>query len=439
MNTEPEKEVGPVDTEAFSLAELEPHLLRTLAGHIQDGLFMITDERIVFINEAGARLLGYTTEQLLGAPFADTIAEPVREIVVSNYQRRIKGEPIEQKYRTKLLSRFGEAVPVELSVSVFRHKDGQVSTLGSFRDLTLEDKYAERANYAEREFQQLLANIPDVFYRTDGQGFITFVSPYCEEVIGYSADDLVGTQMADLYVRPDERRGVVAKLIDEDGKLIQVERALRHRDGSEVWVSTSGRATFDSEGNFLGVEGIARDITDRKRMEDQLRFMSEHDALTGLLNRQGIDTILRNAIRKCTKTHQHFALLFLDMDNFKTINDTHGHHQGDEVLKEFAKRLSKCFRASDVIARMGGDEFIVLLDPISHEEDVTTAVANLRREIQRPLEFGSETIMADVSIGAAVFPEDGITEDDLMKIADSRMYTNKLLHHGKGKDGDRRL
>ena len=166
-------------------------------------------------------------------------------------------------------------------------------------------------------------------------------------------------------------------------------------------------------------------VVDRKRAEERLRFLAHHDGLTGLTNRALFYDRLETALRSANRHENRIALLFLDLDAFKEINDTRGHEAGDRILVEVARRLEEGTRDTDTVARMGGDEFTVLLTNIGDRNDVETAVRKLRELLTLPVDLGGESIRIACSIGVAMYPEDGTTAGELLGRADTNMYAGK--------------
>jgi diguanylate cyclase (GGDEF)-like protein len=170
---------------------------------------------------------------------------------------------------------------------------------------------------------------------------------------------------------------------------------------------------------------IALDVTERSRMEDRIHHMAHHDALTGLPNRSLLEDRLERALRATTRDAARLALLFVDLDRFKTINDSLGHHAGDRLLCQVADRLVNCVRASDTVARLGGDEFVVLLPRLQEEGDATQVADKIRADMQRPFEVDGQELRITPSIGVATFPDSGRDVETLLRHADAAMYAAK--------------
>lgn len=211
------------------------------------------------------------------------------------------------------------------------------------------------------------------------------------------------------------------------------ELALIGQDGLEIPVSEVIIAHRSPEGEVQFFSGIARDIGERKRLEDELAYRASHDALTHIPNRMLISDRLQQAIVYARRHHHGVGVMFLDLDRFKRINDTLGHHVGDFILRTVAKRISHCLRSSDIVGRQGGDEFVVIAAEVSDRGDLAPIVNKIRKAVNKPIKAKNHQIVLTCSIGIAVYPFDGENPDVLLKNADSAMYQAK----GSGRDGYR--
>jgi diguanylate cyclase (GGDEF)-like protein/PAS domain S-box-containing protein len=189
--------------------------------------------------------------------------------------------------------------------------------------------------------------------------------------------------------------------------------------------SISGTPMFDAQGVFTGYRGIGSDITDRKEAEQRIEYLAYHDTLTGLPNRLLVQDRFEQAMAQAERKQCKVALVFLDLDNFKTINDTLGHAAGDEVLKEVARRLRACVRDSDTISRQGGDEFLVVLGELPDTEVVSDIVIKIIERLQEPMRVERQELSSSASVGVAIGPDDGRDFETLLKKADMAMYRSK--------------
>ena len=274
-------------------------------------------------------------------------------------------------------------------------------------------------------YPKLIHLMLDTVFVVDSDNLIVFVSDACEALLGYRADELTGTPITD-YMHPEDlarTRASIVRVMNGRPHVDFRNRYLR-KDGSVVHILW---AAFWSEEVGARI-GVARDVTALTQAEEELRFLAHHDPLTALTNRSLFNDGLASALRTARRDNTRLALLFLDVNDFKGINDVHGHAVGDRVLCVIARRLERCVRDSDLVARMGGDEFTVLLTDAQSHEAVSSKVAQILAAMAEPLgaEFGPVK-MPSCSVGVAFYPADGADADTLLSHADSDMYRIKRL------------
>jgi diguanylate cyclase (GGDEF)-like protein/PAS domain S-box-containing protein len=197
------------------------------------------------------------------------------------------------------------------------------------------------------------------------------------------------------------------------------------KDGGEGFIEASVTLQKDSSGKPTGFKGMIRDITERKRMEQQLNYMATHDALTGLPNRLMFNQLLNQAIRSAQRHKRQLAVFFIDLDRFKAINDSLGHEAGDRLLKEMANRFKKSLRAVDVVGRLGGDEFVIFIEEVEEFRQVEIVAHKLLSSAIKPMVLQGEECRVTASIGISIYPKDGLDEQSLIKNADIAMYFAK--------------
>ncbi len=272
-------------------------------------------------------------------------------------------------------------------------------------------------------YPKLIHLMLDTVFVVDGDSQIVFVSDGCEALLGYRADELIGTQITH-YMHPEDlarTRASIVRVMNGQSHVDFRNRYLR-KDGSVVHILW---AAFWSQEVGARI-GVARDVTALTQAEEELRFLAHHDPLTALTNRSLFNDRLDRALHLAQSHSRSLALLFLDINDFKGINDVHGHAMGDRVLCVIARRLERCVRESDLVARMGGDEFTVLLTDIPSREAISAKVVQILAVMAEPLgpEFGG-VVMPSCSIGVAVYPQDGEDADSLLSHADGDMYRVK--------------
>lgn len=285
----------------------------------------------------------------------------------------------------------------------------------------------------EALYPKLIHLMLDTVFVVDEGNQIVFVSNACEDLLGYRADELTGTLITD-YMHPDDLTVTKASIVRVMGGQPHSDFRNRyiHKDGSIVYILWSARWSREDRVRI----GVARDITTLTQAEEKLHFLAHHDPLTGLTNRSLFADRLDSALSVTRRYQSRLALLFLDINDFKLVNDTHGHAVGDRLLCTIARRLERCVRETDTVARMGGDEFTVLLTNIQSPEDVARKVEQIVAVLAEPLGIGFDGIAPpSCSVGMACYPEDGEDVVTLMSHADVDMYRLKrgrVIQEAKG-------
>ncbi|PWV74535.1 sensor domain-containing diguanylate cyclase [Halomonas sp. A11-A] len=271
-------------------------------------------------------------------------------------------------------------------------------------------------------YPKLVHLMLDTVFVVDRDNQIVFVSDACEALLGYRADELTGTTITN-YMHPDDLAASLASItrVMKGQSHIDFRNRYIRKDGGIVHILWSAR-WYEEEGVRIGV---ARDVTALRQAEDELRYLAHHDALTGLTNRSLFYDRLESALHAAHRHQSGLALLFLDLDDFKRINDAHGHAVGDRVICSVARRLEGCVRETDTVARMGGDEFTVLLTDIHSTDAVSRKVEQILAVLSQPLGGELDGIAPSCSIGVACYPYDGEDADTLLSHADGDMYRIK--------------
>lgn len=257
----------------------------------------------------------------------------------------------------------------------------------------------------------------------DKGGYFMYVNAAFERIFGYSPEEIIGTPMLNL-VFPDDRK----KTLDTVDEILAGEEKLNFENR---WVRKDGRivhilwSAHWSEIHQARI-AVARDISDRKELELRLAHMAQHDPLTDLPNRTLFLDRLQTGLQRARRDAAGLALLFIDLDMFKGVNDRYGHAIGDHLLKEIADRLRSCVRESDTIGRIGGDEFLVLLNNIQISEHALITAEKIRTVLTQRCEIGGHSLQISPSVGIALFPDHGNDEQQLLQRADEAMYKAKL-------------
>ncbi len=284
------------------------------------------------------------------------------------------------------------------------------------------EEIEERRVYLEG----VLGAAPDAIVTLDDHFQVVEWNAGAERLFGYSREEAAGQHLDHLVTNPDvfeEAVGFTQAVMD--GKGVPPVETIRYRkDGSPVDVLLAGSPIMVGD-EFIGVVAVYTDITERKRVEEELAYRATHDALTGLPNRRLFNDRLTLALAQARRSQQKLAVMLLDLDHFKEVNDTLGHSVGDQLLRVVGERLTGLLRESDTVARMGGDEFMLLLPEVAGGEDAATAAEKILDSFREPFEFDDHELYVTTSIGIALYPDAGEDGDTLMKNADIAMYRAK--------------
>jgi diguanylate cyclase (GGDEF)-like protein/PAS domain S-box-containing protein len=311
---------------------------------------------------------------------------------------------------------------------------GQIEPRELFRALryAVERKAIEESLFeANARAQVTLDCIGDAVISTDVSGNITFLNLVAEEMTGWKLKDVAGHPMVEAFqiVNAKTRKIVenpMAKATELNRKgNLPMDSILIRRNGSEIYIEDSVAPIHDHDGRVVGSVLVFRDVSAARAMAEQIAHSAEHDLLTGLPNRLLLNDRVGQAIAMAQRHLGKVAVLFLDMDGFKHINDSLGHPAGDKLLQSIANRLKDCVRAPDTVSRQGGDEFVVLLQEVKDPEDVAIAAKRLLKSLAETYSMGQRDLHITASIGVSLYPDDGLDAETLIKNADTAMYQAK--------------
>jgi len=311
---------------------------------------------------------------------------------------------------------------------------GQIDTRGLMRALRYagERKIMEAALFEEKERAQVtLHSIADAVICTDIWGNITFLNVVAEDLTGWPWKEAASRPMTEVLrvLRPASNGSgpIPVEIPNARDPVVHLPLSciLVRRDGLEIPIESSVARIHDREGQATGMVIVFRDVSVARAMALQITHAAEHDFLTGLPNRMLLNDRITQAIALAPRHLKRVAVLFLDLDGFKYINDSLGHPVGDKLLQSIAERLADCVRASDTVSRQGGDEFVVLLSEVSHSEDAAISARRMLQAVARPHSIDMHDLHITTSIGVSVYPDDGVDADTLIKNADTAMYQAK--------------
>ena len=303
---------------------------------------------------------------------------------------------------------------------------------------------------ADAKYRELVENANAIVLRMGVDGSVTYFNEFAERFFGYTTEEILGRHVVGTIVpeRENETDRDLISLINgilahpEDFGHIENENITK--DGRRVWVRWANKVLLDADGRPSGVSCFGQDITESRKAQEIIRCMAFYDTLTKLPNRRLLLDRLQLALAHSARNGRYGALLFIDLDKFKQLNDTHGHDMGDRLLIEVAKRLQGCVRDADTVARLAGDEFVVLLDALDEAKDkarhqAETVASKIVEQLGRSYALGAIDYRAGASVGIALFQGQEPDIDELFKHADQAMYAAKAAGRGNWRMFDESL
>jgi diguanylate cyclase (GGDEF)-like protein/PAS domain S-box-containing protein len=372
--------------------------------------------RFVAVNDAAVRHYGYSKEEFLRMRISDI--HPPEDIPIM--EEAIAGLPPASSSRTfRHRKRDGTVFNVEVTSFEFL-TGGRLARLVIAVDVTDRMLADERLRTSEERYRLLFERNLAGVYRTTVDGHILDCNEALARMFGYaSRDEILAEPVTAMYFTSEEREQILVKLADEH-TMSNIETRFRRRDGSQMW----GLENMTLLGDGV-MEGTLIDITDRKTAQEQMEYQAYHDVLTSLPNRLLFRDRITTALAHARRTRRSAAVMFLDLDQFKLVNDTLGHTVGDGLLQAVAGRIIECVRSEDTVARMGGDEFTILLPDIADARAAATVAQKVLEAISHPILVEQHELFVTTSIGIATFPDDGADAETLLKNADRAMYRAK--------------
>jgi diguanylate cyclase (GGDEF)-like protein/PAS domain S-box-containing protein len=407
--------------EAFRESEKQ---FRLLVQHIPDIFSVIdTNGNIIDVNRHACEKLGYTRDELLGLNVQNIEQNFTAAKHAEQWKRIVPGVPI--LVEGVQIRKDGTTFPAEIRIGMFESV-GKKFFLTLTRDITERKQAEEALRESEKRYRQIVDNADDIIYGVDNRGHFTLINPVAARITRYSEHELIGKHYLDLVspaYRKDTQRFYRLQFVRRRQNTYY-EFPIVAKDGTEVWLGQNVQLVIEG-GRVVGFQAVARDITNRKRAEDTIRELAYQDALTGLPNRVLFNDRFSMALAQARRHQQRLGIMLLDLDHFKDINDSLGHSVGDKLLRVVGERLAGLLRTSDTIARMGGDEFLLLLTEIARLNDVITIAQKILGVLRKPFAIDDHEFMITTSIGITIFPDDGDTADILLKNADIAMYRAK--------------
>ena len=424
-------------------------LLASIVDSADDAIFGAgLDGAILSWNKGAERMYGYGTGEILGKPLSVLAPADGAGAASQLLDRTSRGETISQ-LETVTVHRDGGQIEVSLTMSPVRNAAGEVvgsSTIA--RDISHRRRDREALQQSEEKYRWLVANLPDVVWVADEAGQPVFVSSNCEGLSGYTPEEVCQPGFWMDRIHPEDQPQVAAayRALFDEGRPIDIEYRFLKKDGQWAWLHSRAVNVHERHGKRYR-DGLLSDITERKRMEQKLAHQATHDLLTGLPNRVVFEDRFRQALARARRQSGMAALLYLDLDRFKRINDTLGHVAGDTLIQLAAQRLAGCLRESETLSRNGGDRFTLVLSDVGGPQDAVNVAERILETLSPPFSVKGNEVFLGASIGMALYPRDGVDLPALQRAADSALYAAKrqgkrriqLSNPEISKEADRRL
>ncbi|CAH1191284.1 diguanylate cyclase [Paenibacillus sp. JJ-223] len=405
------------------LSEQSIEALKSIINHNPDAIFIVSNEgKIVEVNEGVTECLGYNKEEIMGVSYKDLFCQHELDLIKQFFGEVLKGASCQ--YVTEAQHKNGDIVYLQIKQVPLFYEGKVNGVFGVGKNITEQKKLLTALKESEERYRLLADNSLDLIQLINLDGIVEYASPSHKMVLGFDPKEYIGKWV---FYNPNDE-------VDEEFRAVFMEMLLlqqpftyeiqrQHEQGDPVWLELKGTPVFDEHGNFKNMMLVGREVTERKKHQEQLEQLSYRDALTGAPNRRFLTKLLNQVLNEETTDVEQVAVMFADLDHFKQINDTLGHEAGDELLRQFVKRAGACLRKHEVLTRMGGDEFVFVL-PRTTFSDTRVLAENILEQLQLPWNIGGQELRTTSSIGIA-FCEKGDTVKELLQKADAALYLAK--------------
>jgi diguanylate cyclase (GGDEF)-like protein/PAS domain S-box-containing protein len=300
-----------------------------------------------------------------------------------------------------------------------------------FLEINHRENFLHEIQRREEWYRVTLTSIADAVICIDAEDRITFINPVAEQLTGWPLSEATGHLINDVFqiVDAKTRKAITSSTMQEvehnQTKKLTMSRILVRRNGDDIFIEDSTAPIYNRGGKYSGSVIVFRDVSNANALAEQMVYAAQHDSLTGLPNRTLLIDRINQAIALSWRNMEQVAVLFLNLDGFKHINDSLGHHTGDKLLQSIARRLQECVRSPDTVCRLGGDEFVILLQEVAHAKDAANTAKRVLHIISEPHSIDQHDLYVTASMGVSIYPDDGTDAAFLLKNADTAMYQAK--------------
>lgn len=407
--------------------KLAEHLYATLAEKSPIGIFIVQNRRFCWANQRFQDNTGYTAAEIIGADSLFMVHPDDREHVRKSARAMMRQEAV-FPYEYRVVTKKGDIAWYMGTVTSIQYKYRKAA-LGCQMDISLQKRAEDALKQSEERSRTIIDSITDAYYEVDLRGNLLLFNEAYLKLFGYRQEEMMGIgykryvekKQADIAFRAFSQ-------VYKTGKpLSRMEWEIINKNGEARQVELSVNLARDAQGKPKGFRGIMSDITARRKAEEAIRRQAFHDSLTNLANRILFNDRLTMAIKRAKRTQKMIAVMVLDLDYFKDVNDRWGHATGDLLLKKVADRLADEVRDTDTVARQGGDEFSIVLSSLNSIEDARQIAEKIVASFYQPFHLDSIEAYVTTSLGVAMYPDHGEEIDTLIKNADKAMYEAKNL------------
>jgi diguanylate cyclase (GGDEF)-like protein/PAS domain S-box-containing protein len=402
--------------------------MRLLINNVP-GMILYVDRGMncVFANQRYADFFGFALHDIVGKPLRDIVGAAAYLDVERHFEKALQGHAVAYQRMVQLKS--GEQRCIEVKLVPRAVEQGRIPGCYSMAIDITEQKLTEQALRDSAEQMRLFADhVPSMTVSWDENLCCRFANRRFAEFFGQAVESLPGKHVREII--GEEAFRDVEKYFAQvlRGQPAAYERLRQLPNGEFRYVEIKLMPHMAGDGRFLGCYAVTTDITEQRLAAERIEHLAHHDSLTGLPNRLLFNDRMAQAMIRAKRDASRFALLYLDLDKFKPVNDTLGHNAGDELLRKVAEAIRQQVRESDTVARVGGDEFAVILSDISSRENIATVAAKIITALARPfyLERQRQHVDIGTSVGIAIYPDDAADHDTLIKLADATMYKAKV-------------
>ncbi len=407
---------------------------RTILEEMEDAYYEVDIAgNFTFVNDASCRHIGYSREELLGKNFHIHMHQEDKQILYDAFRKiYMTGKP-QKNISYRVIHKDGTTAFAELTgFPLYNEKGKVIGFRGIGRDVTRRKLMEEELRQSEERYRTVMDEIEEWYFETDIKGNIIFSNDAFIRYLGHPRARLIGHNLRE-FIRQEDAEDfykICNHACDTGETMRNFPQEFAGQHGKITYAEFSILPKRDEAGKIFGLRVVGHDITERKKIEKMLDYKATHDPLTGLPNRALLMDRLEVALAQAKRANNKLAVMLLDLDHFKKINDNMGHMEGDKLLKEIGVRLSALLRQNDTIACIGGDEFVILLPEIRQVDDVIVLADKIINTVKQPLFLAGGRVNSSASMGIVIYPDDCQNIGEMLKNADMAMYRAK----SKGRD-----